>query len=52
MIGTEDGSETGDAKELVDLPQNNNAKRTKIHYRYLGRNECIKVFYNTFIFAK
>ena len=28
MIGTEDGSETGDAQELVDL-QNNNAKRSQ-----------------------
>ena len=51
MIGTEDGSETGDAKQLVD-------------YKTIMQNEpcyeigtwdeceCIKVFYNTFIFVK
>ena len=36
MIGTEDGSETGDAQELVDhktIMQND----PKIYYRYLGR---------------
>ena len=41
MIGTDDGSTTGDAKELVDF--------------YIGTYdecECIKVFYNTFISAK
>lgn len=52
MIGTEDGSESGDAQLLVDfyrpLMQNNP--------RYVigtwDECECIKVFYNTFISAK
>ena len=52
MIGTEDGSETGDAKRLIEfyrpLMQNNP--------RYVvgtwDECECIKVFYNTFISAK
>ena len=52
MIGNEDGSETGDAKELVDfyktIMQND--------HRYIvgtwDECECIKVFYNTFISAK
>jgi UDPglucose 6-dehydrogenase len=52
MIGTEDGSETGDAKQLVDfygtIMQNNP--------RYVigtwDECECTKVFYNTFISAK
>lgn len=52
MIGTEDGSETGDAKQLVDF------YRTVIENdpRYIigtwDECECIKVFYNTFISAK
>jgi len=52
MIGTEDGTETGDAKELIQF------------YRSIAQNdppyivgtwdecECIKVFYNTFISNK
>lgn len=52
MIGTEDGSENGDSKLLVDfyktLMQNNP--------RYIigtwDECECIKIFYNTFISAK
>lgn len=52
MIGTADGSETGDARLLIDfyktLMQNNP--------RYIvgtwDECECIKVFYNTFISAK
>ncbi len=52
MIGTEDGTETGDAKELIRF------------YKTIARNdppyivgtwdecECIKVFYNTFISNK
>ena len=51
MIGTEDGSETGDAKELVDL-QNNYAKRSKYIIGTWDECECIKVFYNTFISQK
>ena len=37
MIGTEDGSETGDAKELVDLHKTIMQNEPKIYYRYLGR---------------
>jgi UDPglucose 6-dehydrogenase len=52
IIGTEDGSETGDAKELIDfyrpLMQNNP--------RYVvgtwDEAESIKIFYNTFISTK
>ena len=52
IIGTEDGSETGDAKQLIDfyrpLMQNNP--------RYVvgtwDEAESIKIFYNTFISAK
>lgn len=52
IIGTEDGSETGSAQQLIDfykpLMQNNP--------RYVvgtwDEAECIKVFYNTFISAK
>jgi len=52
MIGTEDGSKTGDAKELIDfykpLMQNNP------RYVVGTWDECesIKIFYNTFISAK
>ena len=45
MIGTEDGSETGDAKELIDFTK----QSCKTIDTY---GTCIKVFYNTFISAK
>jgi UDPglucose 6-dehydrogenase len=52
IIGTEDGSETGDAKLLTDfyklLMQNN----PRINIGTWDEAECIKVFYNTFISAK
>ena len=52
MIGTEDGSQTGDAKELLDFY----APMMKNDPRYVvgtwDECECIKIFYNTFISAK
>ena len=51
MIGTEDGTETGDAKELVDYKTiMENDPRYEIGT--WDECECIKVFYNTFISAK
>lgn len=52
IIGTEDGSETGDAKLLIDfykpLMQNN----PTINVGTWDEAEAIKIFYNTFISAK
>ena len=52
MIGTEDGSETGDAKELLDFykPMMKNNPRNVVGT--WDECECIKIFYNTFISAK
>ena len=52
MIGTEDGSETGDAKELLDFykPMMKNNPRCVVGT--WDECECIKIFYNTFISAK
>ena len=52
MIGTEDGSETGDAKELIEFyqPMMNNNPRYVVGT--WDECECIKIFYNTFISAK
>jgi UDPglucose 6-dehydrogenase len=52
MIGTNDGSETGDAKQLrkfYDTVMENNPRYVIGTY---DECECIKVFYNTFISAK
>ena len=52
MIGTEDGTQTGDAKELLDFYK----PMMKNNPRYVvgtwDECECIKIFYNTFISAK
>jgi UDPglucose 6-dehydrogenase len=52
IIGTEDGSTTGDAHELIEfykpLMQNN----PRYEVGTWDEAECIKVFYNTFISAK
>jgi len=52
IIGTEDGSLTGDAQELIEfykpLMQNN----PRYEVGTWDEAECIKVFYNTFISAK
>ena len=52
MIGTEDGSQTGDAKELIDFyaPMMKNNPRNVVGT--WDECECIKIFYNTFISAK
>lgn len=52
IIGTEDGSETGDAKELIKFykPMMNNNPRFVVGT--WDECECIKIFYNTFISAK
>lgn len=52
IIGTEDGTLTGDAKYLIDfygpLMENN----PRINVGTWDEAECIKIFYNTFISAK
>ena len=52
MIGTEDGSETGDAKELVDLYRTVIKNDPRYVVGTWDECECIKVFYNTFISTK
>ena len=52
MIGTADGSETGDAKELVDFYKTIMQNNPKYIIGTWDECECIKVFYNTFISAK
>lgn len=52
MIGTEDGSETGDAKELVDFYKTIMQNDPPYRVGTWDDCECLKVFYNTFISAK
>ena len=52
MIGTEDGSETGDAKQLVDFYKTIMQNNPRYEIGTWDECECIKVFYNTFISAK
>ena len=52
MIGTRDGSETGDAKELIDFYKTFMQNDPKYVVGTWDECECIKVFYNTFISAK
>ena len=52
MVGTEDGSETGDAKELIDFYKTFMQNNPKYVVGTWDEVECIKVFYNTFISAK
>jgi UDPglucose 6-dehydrogenase len=52
MIGTDDGSETGDAKELVDFYKTIMQNNPRYVIGTWDECECIKVFYNTFISAK
>jgi len=52
MIGTEDGSETGDAKQLVDFYKTIMQNSPRYIIGTWDETECIKVFYNTFISAK
>ena len=52
MIGTADGSETGDAKQLVDFYKTIMQNDPRYIIGTWDECECIKVFYNTFISAK
>lgn len=52
MIGTEDGSDTGDAKQLVDFYKTVIENDPRYVIGTWDECECIKVFYNTFISAK
>ena len=52
MIGTEDGSETGDAKLLTDFYNTIMENNPRYVVGTWDEVECIKVFYNTFISAK
>jgi len=52
MIGTEDGSETGDAKMLTDFYKTIMENDPRYVVGTWDECECIKVFYNTFISAK
>ena len=52
IIGTEDGSETGDAKLLTDFYNTIMENNPRYVVGTWDEAECIKVFYNTFISAK
>lgn len=52
MIGTEDGSATGDAQQLVDFYKTVMENNPRYEIGTWDECECIKVFYNTFISAK
>tara|TARA_B100000212_G_C27369275_1_gene531835 strand:+ start:978 stop:2303 length:1326 start_codon:yes stop_codon:yes gene_type:complete len=52
MIGTKDGDENGDAKELIDFYKTIMQNEPRYIVGTWDECECIKVFYNTFISAK
>lgn len=52
MIGTEDGTTTGDAKELIEFYKTIMENDPKYIVGTWDECECIKVFYNTFISTK
>jgi len=52
IIGTEDGSTTGDAKLLIEFYQTIMQNDPRYEVGTWDEAECIKVFYNTFISAK
>ena len=52
IIGTEDGSETGDAKLLVDFYKPLMKNTPRINIGTWDEAESIKIFYNTFISTK
>jgi UDPglucose 6-dehydrogenase len=52
MIGTEDGTATGDAKQLVEFYKTVMQNNPRYEVGTWDECECIKVFYNTFISAK
>ena len=52
IIGTEDGSTTGDAQQLIEFYQTIMQNNPRYEVGTWDEAECIKVFYNTFISAK
>jgi len=52
IIGTEDGSETGDAKLLLDFYHTFITEGTRYEIGTWDEAEAIKIFYNTFISTK
>ena len=52
IIGTEDGSVTGDAQELIEFYKGLMENDPRYEVGTWDEAECIKVFYNTFISAK
>ena len=52
MIGTEDGEENGDAKQLIDFYKTVMENDPRYVVGTWDECECIKVFYNTFISTK
>lgn len=52
IIGTRDGSETGDAQALVEFYKPLMENDPKVNIGTWDEAECIKIFYNTFISAK
>lgn len=52
IIGTEDGTETGDAKLLIDFYSTFVNPSTRIEIGTWDEAESIKIFYNTFISTK
>lgn len=52
MIGTFDGTETGDAKQLIEFYKTIMENNPRYVVGTWDECECIKVFYNTFISAK
>jgi UDPglucose 6-dehydrogenase len=52
MVGTEDGSETGDANQLVEFYKTIMENNPRYEIGTWDEIEAIKVFYNTFISAK
>lgn len=52
IIGTEDGSLTGDAQDLIEFYKTIMENNPRYEVGTWDEAECIKVFYNTFISAK
>jgi UDPglucose 6-dehydrogenase len=52
IIGTEDGSETGDAKKLIEFYNTFVDQKTRCEIGTWDDAEAIKIFYNTFISTK
>jgi UDPglucose 6-dehydrogenase len=52
IIGTEDGSTTGDAKELIEFYKPLMKNEPRVNVGTWDEAEAIKIFYNTFISAK